>query len=764
MSARTILWVLVGLLVCTQVFAQEIVRLSVRERADAERIKEPITNGFPLPRGLVKDVGELALRSADGKDLPAQFTALNRWPKDNSLRWVLLDTQLDVGPGRAEEVIVVKGEVRVPKTELQVTETSDQITVVTGPLKFSVRKRGFRLFEEAWLDPSGRQQFGPGHKILKAPERGISMLVLATEYTSALDAESEVEIEEAGPLRVALKASGRLTSKEGKKGFQYILRIHAYAGLAEVKVVCTVVNVEGKRTDAPPVSDLSLEVATTFEKRLRYSLGSDDSIYGFNLVKGYNAYVHVDTSDSFQVVGPKEKEKGWGKCKSVKPLTLGWGDLNQAEKRGVAVGVRRFWENYPKAIELKGDGRVIAHLYPSFQQEPVRVFTGMAKTHEALVLFHGKAAPEAIEERFVAFQRPLYAFAPTSWYCRQTRALGNIAESEPKLFGDYADQIARYEKIISDTLTELVRVQDKWTKRGITMDAYGWLAYGDTLHWVWEPGKTGDPWNIAWDANYYDMPHLVLHHFARTGEPRWFDFFVDHSCHLMDIDTVHYDPGFPGGGASRRCPATNHVGYDFPDHDYAIINVAFDHHKSESLFERYYMLGDRRSLTVAHSLLQHAYSYKDADYGGTRRPGHQILTLVAGYQCTHDKKYLERAWKIIQTGLERQKQYDGGFNPRPNFTDGILLEGFANYYFATGDERVYQAIKKGVDFLLARNYKFPNAAHAHALVWSKTGDEKYLESALANLRSSGVGHLGKDLASHYRNSAYVTGYLAEKLK
>ncbi|MGQ9662415.1 MAG: hypothetical protein ACUVWX_08790 [Kiritimatiellia bacterium] len=305
--------------------------------------------------------------------------------------------------------------------------------------------------------------------------------------------------------------------------------------------------------------------------------------------------------------------------------------------------------------------------------------------------------------------------------------------------------------------------RDKWTKRGVTLDAYGWLAFGDTLHWVWhDPKSEGTPWDIAWDSNYYDLAHIACAWYVRTGDPKYLEWFRDQTWHFMDIDVVHWDPAFPNGGASRRCPATNHVGFDPPDHMQPIINVAFDHHKSESLFERYYLLGDRRAIEVAMDLAHMAYSRPDADYGGTRKPAHQIITLVAAYWHTADRKYLVRARKIIDAGIQRQNQFDGFFNTAVGFTDGILLEAFGKYWLATREKDVLEAMRRFCDKLAASGkLPYTNLAFGHALVYKETGKKKYLETALKLLDVSRPDHLSKDTGHMFRNVANMTGLLLE---
>ena len=740
-----------------------LVELRVADHAGVPRRSEPITSGIPFPRGLVKDAADLRLVDEGGKVVPAAFTAINRWPQDGSVRVALLDTQLDV-PARGTRLLKVltDGRAAEPPARIRVEKDDSTITVITGPLKFTVRRKGFRLFEGAWLDESGDGRFDEGHRVLAPSREGLAMTVAGLRYTSARDLGSTVAVEEQNPMRVTLVARGKLTAEGGRTGYDYIVRIHAYAGSSRLKVVPTVIKKYGDPRDLKHfISDLALDLQLAGKGPFDYALGGEDEPATGTLQPKESAWVLVENSDRWVFGGAA---KGSGRCKSTKPLTLGWADL-AGPQGGVALGIYRFWQNFPKAIEVRGDGTIDVGLYPRRLGKDLQFFTGMARTHEILFLFHSPRSRrvEDVQAVFVGFQRPLFATAPPEWYCR-SGVFGSIAPVGAKLVDGATEAFERFDRRIAGYFRRLMTVhQDRWRKRGITMDAYGWLAYGDTLHWVWHHPKTeGTPWDIAWDSNYYDLPHLACLYFARTGRREFFDFFVDHTWHLMDIDVVHWHPKFPLGGASRRCPATNHVGFDPPEHTYPIINVDFSHHKSESLFERYWLLGDRWSEEVAMELLGRAFRSNNADYGGTRKPGHQIITLVEGYWHTGQRKYLQRARKVIDDGIRRQERFDGGFNRRPNFTDGILLEAFAKYYQATGEEDVLRSIQRACDWLMKSGRRWSNCTFAFTLLWKKTGREEYLREALRCLEASKPHHLSKDMGHMYRNAPNATGLLVAK--
>jgi hypothetical protein len=746
----------------------ELVRLKCAEAAGVERQGEPVTSGVPFPEGAVKDAGKLALVGANGKAIPAAFTVLSTWPKDKSVRWALLDTQVSVPANGAADLAVGLGAPAAPAAKLVVDDGADLITVNTGVLKFTVRKKGFRLFESAWLDESGKGSFTDAHKLLVEHGEGLAMTVKDQRYTSAGDPSGSVTVEEKTPLRVALLATGKLAGS-GPDGYHYEVRIHAYAGSPLVKVVPTVIKKFGKRRDITQnFTDLSLGLKLASAKGLGYALGGEEAPASGKLDAGKTAGVLVSSSTKWEFTG---EAKGSGDPKGKKPLTLGWADLSGADG-GVAVGVYRFWQVFPKGLELSGDGTIDVGLLPKRLGKPQEFYTGMARTHEVLVVFHGKAAPAELQKRFVAFQKPLFAQAPAEWYCQKTGVFGPMAAAGTELAPGATEAVKKLDAQIAGCFDQLTgQRRDNYQRSGVTMDAYGFLAFGDTIHYTWDEEPVGSPWKIAWDSNYYDLPLLAGLTFVRTGERKFLDYFTDHTWHLMDVDVIFWDdsPSEARGG-SRRCPATNHVGFDPPEHKEPVHNASFDHHKSESLFARYLLLGDRRSLSAAQDLLWWAENTKRDGALGVRNSANQTLTLLAGYWLTGDEKYLAHAKKLVDGNVGLVEKNKGPFVGKWNFVDGLVVESLLKYHWATGDEAAAKAVQAYSDWQIETKAGSQGAQGAssstlcHAFAYSRTGEEKYLQAALFYLPRGTTGNLGKDMAISFRNTPHVSGLLLPKGK
>lgn len=119
-----------SLFLCTLAARAFEVRLEVVEPVGVARRGAPITSGIPFARGVLRDAGKLSV-SSGGRLLPAQFRILSRWD-DGSLRWVLMDTQIDLpAHGKAEILLRDSGSNPQPDTALKISEGAEAITIST---------------------------------------------------------------------------------------------------------------------------------------------------------------------------------------------------------------------------------------------------------------------------------------------------------------------------------------------------------------------------------------------------------------------------------------------------------------------------------------------------------------------------------------------------------------------------------------------------------------------------------------------------------
>ncbi len=693
---------------------EELVSLTMVERAGVERQAEWATIGVPLPKGRVKSAEDLSLLR-QGRPLDAEILPVNRWWDDGTLRWVHLIFPVGCSANGKASVTLALGAATATREEtLRLTELDDRFLLDTGPLIFAVRKRGFNLIDTVQVN---------GETIIRSHNRGLGVSIGGNEYLASSDADTRVVLEEKGLLHAVIRAMGSFRSTAGEKQFDFDCRLYAYAGCPYVGTVVTLLNRQGQESDKIALDGFFLELPTTVRQGT-CAFGTED-----------------------------------GGGKQTKPNTIGWGSLSDGTK-GLAAGIKWFWQMHPKSIEVNADGRLYVGLYPARCSKPLDIYTGVARTHEVRLFFHaGQPDAKKLHGVFAGLQRPLRPFAPPKWYCRDTQCLGDYCEAGgPELYGPFTERVARFDAAFEQANRKNEAFHDSRTLKGVEFDSYGFLGYGDSVHYVWTP-NVNVPENIAWDGNYYGYPHMMCVQFLRTGNLEYFDNFEAHARHMADVHVVHYTPRTQLIGGCRYCPPTDHVRIDPTNsNDYKTAKVyvsdLFNHHKVAEIIERWYFLRDHRSRDVAQMVLDYCYrwTYADNDYGQPRGPGTVMDFCYQGYLLTGERKWIDRAAQVLRVHRGRELNL--------SFQAGIFLEGMRRYYEMSGDEEAFNYIRQSCDRLIAGNKKGGVTAQAHSFMYLKTGDSKYLQAALDNLPQQGqFGNPGKDFALSMRNAAMCIGDL-----
>jgi hypothetical protein len=726
---------------------QELVSLTMVERAGVERQAEWVTIGVPLPKGCVRSVDDLSLLQ-DGHPISAEILPVNRWWEDGTLRWVHLIFPADCPANGKASVSLALGKAAAKQAEtLRVTESDGGFLVDTGPLVFAVRKKGFNLIDMAQVN---------GQTIVRSHGRGLGVSVGSNEYLASSDPNARVILEEKGPLHGVIHATGSFRNAAGERRFDFDCRLYAYAGCPYVETIVTLINRQGQEPDKIALDGFFLELPTAM-KQGTCTFGTEDGrVNQGSLAEKSEAYI-FQSSSSEHVFGGAVIGRGGGK--QTKPTSIGWGSLSDGTK-GVAAGVKWFWQLHPKSIEVNAEGRLYVGLYPARCSKPLDIYTGVARTHEVRLLFHaGPPDTKKLQSIFAGLQRPLRPFAPPKWYCRDTQCLGDYCEAGgPELYGPFAEKVARFDAAFEQANRRNEAFHDSRTLKGVETDSYGFLGYGDSVHYVWTP-NVNVPENIAWDGNYYGYPHMMCVQFLRTGNLEYFDNFEAHALHVADVHVVHYTPRTHLIGGCRYCPPTDHVRIDPTNsNDYRTAKVyvsdLFNHHKVAEIIERWCFLRDHRSRDVAQTVLDYCYrwTYADNDYGQPRGPGTIMDFCYQGYMLTGERKWIDRAAHVLQVHRGRDLNL--------SFQAGIFLEGMRRYYEMSGNEEAFNYIRQSCDRLIAGNKKGGVTAQAHSFMYLKTGDSKYLQAALDNLPQQGqFGNPGKDFALSMRNAAMCIGDL-----
>lgn len=234
--------------------SSEVIPLAVEEPTGNPRENWPIASGVPFSQGALASKDHVRLLDAEGREIPAQFTVLSRWP-DGSIKWLLVEflastsgtvTYYSLEYGNAVSSSLV-GDPFI------IRDTGSELIVSNGKLQLAIPRRQFALFNRVWLDTDGDGRFSSEEQIILSSE-GVKLVDDNGEvYTCSPES---VIIEERGPIRLTIKVEGHHTSWWFEKFFHCILRIHIYANQPYVKVTYTFGNdnLEQEMTDLTSVT------------------------------------------------------------------------------------------------------------------------------------------------------------------------------------------------------------------------------------------------------------------------------------------------------------------------------------------------------------------------------------------------------------------------------------------------------------------------------------------------------------------------------
>ena len=537
-----------------------------------DRREQWAVGGVPFHRGELDPEEDVALRDADGANLPLQTRELASWP-DGSVKWLLLVTRCDlVGgdpPGEGEAVDGADG-LRLVRGEppgmryrgVRVEDGADAVRVHTGPLSFTVPRDESTLLSSVELD--GRELLREGGR----PELFVAVADRETgERTRYSDRESgtfrSVEVEEDGPCRAVVTVTGTHVADDGATFGPYTVRLYAHAGETALRLAHTFVYDGYPETDL--VESLGVRVPTTVDTPRHVTYGGADRPVSRTYADRSEwdlqwtvADLYQETPDSYRV--DKRVEAG------KPPVEMESGDRSQGwlgistDDAGVAVGVRDAWQQAPTALRAEpGDGAVTAFLWPDRGEAldlrrysdsaygkiyecpaeaedmttpamPTMNAHGVSKTHDVRLQFHdGDVEGTDLAAGFAAFDDPPRLTAP----------LDRIADTA--VFGRYAPAAPPgYEE------------QHEWLEEGFEFVSqeqahrgwYGVLDYGDivraydrdTHQWTNDEGGHG------WLNTEFQPDQWLWYCFLTTGRYDAFEFAEAMTRHTGDVDVLQTGP------------------------------------------------------------------------------------------------------------------------------------------------------------------------------------------------------------------------------
>jgi hypothetical protein len=348
------------------------------------------------------------------------------------------------------------------------------------------------------------------------------------------------------------------------------------------------------------------------------------------------------------------------------------------------VGVRDFWQNFPKALRAQPDGTLEVGLFPGEYGPADYSFTlraGEHKTHEIVL---GPLAWEGGEIM------PLFAAAPADWYVN-SGALGMTA------LPDWTDW-PEHEQYIVDQL-ETSPGHEGWDHVFNNIfdavertDFYGIFDYGD---WPIDyEGFRVAPLNIKYD---YDAGMWLQ--WARSGDARWFGLAEASDRHTADIDILHTlrSPRHWGDGITFGHSYHDEEGFSNPHRNEGGANPDVAYGMTGMLLTTYltgYEKSDESALELADAIEYRlhndvhlcpafpdcngeGWALMDGLYDAGCRPAANSLTIsVAAYRATADPRYLAVADALVDWARPANQPYING----PTGEDVAMRPWMLNMY------------------------------------------------------------------------------------
>ena len=624
-------------------WSQEIdIPLTVRETAGLARHQHPVTSGVPLPRGLLKSGRLLQLMDGQGRFVPAAIKEIARWPDDGSLQWVQVHFAASL-PANGQVVYFLRRVGGLPRfpSPIGLSRRSEGVEVVTGPLRLFMGGSSQQLLDQVWVDENWGYDFSARTRILDSGRFRMILKSGGNTYGMGAWSENRVEVEEANAFRAVIKVSGTFVSENaGVAPLEYVARVTVYGGKTFFKLGLTLIRPCGSGTGEFPVEDFSLEARLNLDPlSRRFVLGGGDRDHQGHLDRTSTVSLYLDSPDSYRLSVVEADESapdgGAGRVPVSSTLrrrvekefrsNLGWADLADG-RHGLALGVKRFRQFYPKAFEIKKSGSLIARLFPE-EAEPWNLPPGGSRTHQVLFYFHGdrSLAQGRVKNELVGLQKPVYASAAPSWYCRAGQALGPLSESSPEVYREGYWPLVREVDGWIERQRELPAGSPRESRGTGDNDGYGGLGSGEGRPRPESAETTSN--GIDWTDDRSDaLAHGLFLHFFRTGDPGSLEAAEELVDHWVDL-----------GVSGRPHPASG-----------GCAPSGWDGHGREQLLFSYLLTGNRRALDAARSWLEQVAVADEVNPARAPRLAAAVLVgLIRGYQVLGDERYLEKArWMV----------------------------------------------------------------------------------------------------------------------
>lgn len=442
--------------VSVQLTVQEVLPSGV---TGLERTNEIVTSGIPLA-----DSDGIADTSTLGLTGPSagQFRIIGRYPSGNA-KWVLVDfpTSVTAG-GTTSATLTDSGSGDFGGNDLATDGTT--ISIDTGAATFTVKKTGFNILDTAIV--------GVDTIVSTGNSGAIEAVGTDTTLYSSANDTATVTLEENGPVRAVVKATGSLKSAGAVRLMDYTLRLHFFKGKSQVKTQLVLRNayVDAKQDIKFKSVSLNIPTALTGTKTVSFArasdvvsddLGSSETAY---LYQGWNSHTAtaLTTVTCYYwippIPGTCDGAGAFSKNASYYGLDIksgatvlntvgtstdysrGYADISDSVGKGVSVASQWLESNWGSGIEFTDAGVVTVEPY-SKNNGNIDVTMLFAKYETRAYMLNFHTAANSGQAELYALQYPLVARASLDHYAAAGAFFGQteLADTaeEIALFNDY---------------------------------------------------------------------------------------------------------------------------------------------------------------------------------------------------------------------------------------------------------------------------------------------------------------------------------------
>jgi hypothetical protein len=647
---------------------------------------ERLRIGVPFRAGAISDPSQLLLRSDEGSLVDAQWHGLAWWP-DGSLRWGLLFATPS-GRGKLEVLADSRNPI-APNINRN----------ASGDLRWDISEGSHGIRLVAWNGIAGRLN-------VRGRWNNANYRFRPSAIVAGWD----------GPVFTSWSIEGKFLD-EGNQASQVLVRMELDAwhaiGCMGAKVTIT----NPQPADHPngnwdlgnpgsmDIEDLSLEL------ELESSSGdSGDSGVSIQRDIGESFLNGARTIDLFQSSSGGEHWNGRNhldRHRKVPMQKRGYVlDIDGMRTEGLrvspvaclrrgkqmlAIGIPKFWQNFPRAIRLHGSCAEVG-FFPREAGYAHELQGGEQKTHECAIGFFASSVDHKVIESCLRVGCP----ALDCDYVSSTGVIPFISAYH-RQEGNDNDQSA-YELLVR----QAIEGGDTFATKREQIDEYGWRNFGDVYGDHEAVYHQGPELLVSHYNNQYDCTAGFAYQYLRSGEPIWYDYMVELADHAWDIDTYHterdkamYNMGLfwhtyhyadADTGTHRSYPrslATQDHFQSGKDLDALgktgakLKSVygkgggpAASHNYATGWVYAYYLTGEARYRAAAINAADYVIDIEDGlktpfrwayrgptghatgsspgYYGPGRASANSTLALLAGYELTEDPKYLDFAVDLMK--------------------------------------------------------------------------------------------------------------------